>query len=335
MTKVKFAAVMILALTVALLAENVNIVYAFNPAEAAAAVQETASEADPPPAPEPTPMPEPTPTPEPTLTPEPAPTPEPTLTPAQAPTPEPNVPPVSAAVTAPEGAAPQAAGAAVPPQSAALSLPKIPSNAPAPAQVKRLPDSNMACLTFDDGYSKTSIIKILDCLKENNVRCTFFVIGTCLKRYPALWRRAVTEGHEIAYHTMKHKSLNRRTNKQIVKDINQWNKAARSVLGANYVIPKIARAPGGSANKRVRRLFHALGYKIIYWSSDTYTGVYRRNHNNAGANIAKYIIRKTKAGSISLQHFNKYDAASVSRYIAALKQKFTLGTVSQALAAGG
>jgi peptidoglycan/xylan/chitin deacetylase (PgdA/CDA1 family) len=193
----------------------------------------------------------------------------------------------------------------------------------------------MVCLTFDDGYSKASIVKILDCLRQNDVQCTFFVIGACLKKYPALWRQAVEDGNEIAYHTMKHHSLNGYSNKQIVRDINQWNETARNVLGAGYRIPKIARAPGGSANKRVRRLFNCLGYKLIYWSSDTYTGVYRRNKHNAGARIASYIIKKTAAGSISLQHFNSYDAASVSRYVAALKKKFTLGTVSEALAAGG
>jgi len=193
----------------------------------------------------------------------------------------------------------------------------------------------MVCLTFDDGYGRSSIISILDCLRENGVHCTFFVIGACLKKYPDLWRQAVADGHEIAYHTMTHYSLNKKTNAKIVKDLNLWNETAHNILGKNYRIPKIARAPGGSANVRVRRLFYCLGYKLIYWSSDTFTGVYRNNHRNYGQRIADYIIKKTVVGSISLQHFNKYDEASVSLYIAILKENFTLGKISEALAASG
>ncbi len=252
--------------------------------------------------------------PEPTQTPESTQTPEPTQTPGPTQTLEPTQTPEDDRV---------------------ILLPDIPKGTPAPSQIKRLPDSGMVCLTFDDGYSKTAIISILDCLRENKVRCTFFVIGACLKKYPDLWRQAVADGHEIAYHTMSHYSLNKKSNAKIVKDLNRWNETARNILGKDYSIPKIARAPGGRANARVRRLFYCLGYKLIYWSSDTFTGVYRRNHSNYGKRTADYIIKKATAGSISLQHFNKYDAASVPLYIAFLKEDFKLGTVSEALAAQG
>lgn len=272
------------------------------------AYNESAVPAEAEPSAEPTQMPELMQTPEPTQTPELMQTPEPAQT--QEPT------------QAPE-------------DDEVLLLPEIPKGTPAPSQIKRLPDSGMVCLTFDDGYGEASIITILDCLRENDVHCTFFVIGVCLKRYPDLWRQAVADGHEIAYHTMTHYSLNKKSNAKIVKDINLWSETARDILGADYEIPKIARAPGGSANARVRRLFYRLGYKLIYWSSDTLTGVYRHSRRSCGKRIAAYIIKKTAVGSISLQHFNKYDASSVSLYIAELKEKFTLGTVSEALAASG
>lgn len=203
--------------------------------------------------------------------------------------------------------------------------PVMPKGTPAPAQIKRLDASGMACLTFDDGYSEYSINTILNCLRENNVHCTFFVIGACLKEYPNLWRQAIADGNEIAYHSMYHDNLNKKSNLQIVYDLNLWNQTAHNILGADYNIPKIARAPYGSADTRVRKLFYCLGYKLIYWSSDTFTGVYASNHSNYASRISSYIIRKTSAGSISLQHFNRYDAASISRYIAALKTKCILG----------
>jgi peptidoglycan-N-acetylmuramic acid deacetylase len=292
------------------------------------------------PAAEYTPAPEPAPAPAPTPEPAPVSSAEPISEPAVA------IPDETAAIagaaaaveTAPAQDAPVLPDAAVlsaEPAAGAVTLPVIPPGAPAPAQIKRLPDSGMVCLTFDDGYGEASIRKVLDCLRQYGVQCTFFIIGDCLKRYPALWRQAVEDGHEIAYHTMKHRPLNGMSNENIVEDINQWNDTAHSVLGMGYRIPKIGRAPGGSANARVRRLFDAIGYKLIYWSSDTYTGVYRSGKKNAASRIASYIIRKTTAGSISLQHFNACDASSLPRYIETLQSRFTLGTVSQALAAGG
>jgi peptidoglycan-N-acetylmuramic acid deacetylase len=252
---------------------------------------------------------------------------------APVPKPEPVTEPAADAVTQSQKPAPEAESAQVAAyKPEILAVPDIPSGAPAPAQVKSLPESGIVCLTFDDGYSEAAIFTILDCLRENGVRCTFFVIGACLKLYGGLWRQAVEDGHEIAYHTMRHRNLNRCSNAQIVRDINQWNETARSVLGTGYRIPKIARAPGGSANARVRRLFNCLKYTLIYWSSDTFTGVYRRSKSGAGTRTASYILRHTQAGSISLQHFNRYDAASVSRYIGELKARFRLGTVSEALA---
>jgi peptidoglycan-N-acetylmuramic acid deacetylase len=205
--------------------------------------------------------------------------------------------------------------------------------ASAPPQIKTLPKSNMVCLTFDDGFSKASIIKILDCLRANKVNCTFFIIGSCLKKYPDLWRQAIADGNEICYHTMNHSSLNSKSNKQILNDIKRWNTLAHQILGADYKIPKIARAPGGNANSRVRKLFQSQGYSLIYWSSDTFTGVYRSNHKNVAKRISNYIISRTKVGSISLQHFNCYDAPSVCLYIQKLKNKFTLGKISDALLA--
>ncbi|MDD4937742.1 MAG: polysaccharide deacetylase family protein [Candidatus Shapirobacteria bacterium] len=213
------------------------------------------------------------------------------------------------------------------------AIPTCLASSPAPSQIKSLPNSNMVCLTFDDGYGKTAITTILNCLRENNVQCTFFIIGSCLKKYPDLWRQAIADGHEIAYHTMTHSSLNRKSNQKIINDINKWNDLAHEILGEDYQIPKIARAPGGSANSRVRRLFESLGYSLIYWSLDTYTGVYKKTHHNVAQKINNYIVNKVKIGSIVLQHFNNYDAPSVSLYIQYLKDNFTLGKVSDALVA--
>jgi len=62
----------------------------------------------------------------------------------------------------------------------------------------------MIALTFDDGPSPTFTPQILDILKKNKVKGTFFMIAREAEKYPDIVRRLVSEGHEIANHTYNH-----------------------------------------------------------------------------------------------------------------------------------
>lgn len=57
-----------------------------------------------------------------------------------------------------------------------------------------------AYLTFDDGPTTKATSKILDILKSENVKATFFVVGKHVKEYPELVKREYEEGHYIANH---------------------------------------------------------------------------------------------------------------------------------------
>ncbi|MGD0561927.1 MAG: polysaccharide deacetylase family protein [Roseiarcus sp.] len=59
-------------------------------------------------------------------------------------------------------------------------------------------------LTFDDGPDQRTTPQVLRALAEECVRATFFVIGRNVDALPALTRREVEEGHNVAYHTYTH-----------------------------------------------------------------------------------------------------------------------------------
>ena len=63
-------------------------------------------------------------------------------------------------------------------------------------------------LTFDDGPWPTTTPKVLDALKAECVRATFFLLGRNTDAHPALARRASAEGHTIGHHTYSHPLLN-------------------------------------------------------------------------------------------------------------------------------
>ncbi|MEN3940747.1 polysaccharide deacetylase family protein [Prosthecobacter sp. SYSU 5D2] len=124
----------------------------------------------------------------------------------------------------------------------------------------------VVAMTFDDGPHPSLTPKLLDILKERNIKCTFFVIGKQVKMYPAIIKRMIAEGHEVANHTWTHASLTSRSDAQIRSELQQSEDALVSV--ANYR-PQLIRPPYGAINTRIKQLmFSEFGYSTIMWSVD-------------------------------------------------------------------
>ncbi len=121
-------------------------------------------------------------------------------------------------------------------------------------------------MTFDDGPHPSLTPKILDILKERNIKATFFVIGKQVKMYPDIIRRIIAEGHEIGNHTWTHCSLTSRSDEQIRKELQQ---SADAVFEVAHVRPQLVRPPYGAINTRIKNLlFTEFGYSTIMWSVD-------------------------------------------------------------------
>ena len=124
----------------------------------------------------------------------------------------------------------------------------------------------VVAMTFDDGPHPSLTPKLLDILKERNIKCTFFVIGKQVKMYPAIIKRMIAEGHEVANHTWTHASLTSRSDAQIRSELQQSEDALVAV--ANYR-PQLIRPPYGAINTRIKQLmFSEFGYSTIMWSVD-------------------------------------------------------------------
>ena len=62
-------------------------------------------------------------------------------------------------------------------------------------------------LTFDEGYEAGYTSKLLDILKENEVKAAFFITGHYLNTQSDLVKRMIDEGHIVGNHTVNHKSM--------------------------------------------------------------------------------------------------------------------------------
>lgn len=97
-------------------------------------------------------------------------------------------------------------------------------------------------LTFDDGPNKKYTLKILDILRDNGIKATFFVVGTKTEQNQEILKQIYKEGHEIGIHTYTHPNINNISEKQLEIEVNATQKLIYSVTG---VKTKLFRPPYG------------------------------------------------------------------------------------------
>ena len=94
-------------------------------------------------------------------------------------------------------------------------------------------------ITFDDGPSTAWTGKLLDGLKERNVKGTFFLIGENVKKAPELVKREAEEGHLIGNHTYHHVEITRVSDEKAKEEILLTNEAITEITGneVSYMRP--------------------------------------------------------------------------------------------------
>lgn len=106
-------------------------------------------------------------------------------------------------------------------------------------------ETKRAFLTFDDGPSSVTPM-ILDTLKQEKVKATFFVLGSRVEAMPETVKRIYEEGHYIANHGYSHSYSAIYTSPQTVLDeYNHCNDAIKNAIGVPEYNSHLFRFPGG------------------------------------------------------------------------------------------
>ena len=122
-------------------------------------------------------------------------------------------------------------------------------------------------LTFDDGPSNRITPKILDVLKEENVKATFFIVGKNAVRRKDILRRAVREGHTLGVHSYSHIYNEIYSSvESLLEDIDKCNDIIKEITGAPS---SIYRFPGGSffLSDSLKQAVLQRGMKYIDWNA--------------------------------------------------------------------
>lgn len=142
------------------------------------------------------------------------------------------------------------------------------NNTPSPS------DKKVVYLTIDDGPSPVVTNQMLDVMKNNNVKATFFVVGKEIDGREEILKRIYDEGHSIGLHTYSHDF------KKIYKSedifIDEMLKTQKKVEEVTGFKPTVLRFPGGSAgylNKNFLDKIHKNNLKVYDWNVNLEDGV--------------------------------------------------------------
>jgi peptidoglycan/xylan/chitin deacetylase (PgdA/CDA1 family) len=198
----------------------------------------------------------------------------------------------------------------------------------APASYRSVNTSRpFVALTFDDGPHPELTPQLLDILRQQGVRATFYVIGRNVDTYPEIARRIVSEGHEIANHTYNHPHL---TQVGAARLDSEMTRTTDAIVRATGRRPTNMRPPYGSINARVEQsMLQKHGLDVIMWSVDPLD--WRR----PGAEVVRQrLVDGAKPGGILLAHdIHPGTIEAMSGTISDLKAKgYGFATVSQLLA---
>lgn len=158
----------------------------------------------------------------------------------------------------------------------------------------------VAYLTFDDGLDSRITPMILDILKQNDVKATFFIVGNTVEKNKALLKRMVEEGHSIGNHSYTHKKENLYNDaKDLKAEIEKTNGALYNAAG---VVTKLFRPPyGGTYIKKPEFQAVLSPYKTVLWNIDSLDS---QSRSITGKEILNNVINqaRNKKSAVIIMH---------------------------------
>ncbi|NLY70082.1 MAG: LysM peptidoglycan-binding domain-containing protein [Clostridiales bacterium] len=199
----------------------------------------------------------------------------------------------------------------------------IPENAV--AIYKGNPSKKMVALTFDATYGDNQTYRILEILRNNNIKATFFLSGIWLYNFPDLVRAIAADGHEIGNHSYTHPHMSQITLPEVDSQVIRTEALIKNIAGTD---PYLFRPPYGEYNQAFLNALASLGYLTIMWTIDSIDWKYPGPDQ-----IISRVVDNIEPGAIILMHQSVSQTAdALPELIARLKELgYSFGTVTQVL----
>jgi peptidoglycan/xylan/chitin deacetylase (PgdA/CDA1 family) len=177
-------------------------------------------------------------------------------------------------------------------------------------------------LTFDDGPWPGPTAKVLDALKHECVRATFFLLGRNAAAAPALAKRELAEGHTIAHHSFSHPLLGHMRVAAAEADIDRGIAAVeRAVYGEAAAKPRTPffRFPGFVASPALLERMQARG--LVVFGADLWASDWNRMSPTQELQLTLSRLDAAHGGIVLFHDTKSQTAAMLPAFLRALKAK--------------
>lgn len=186
------------------------------------------------------------------------------------------------------------------------------------------PNKKMISFMINVAWGNEFIEAILTTLRDENVKATFFLDGSWLKKYPEIAKQIWAEGHEMSNHAYSHPDMKQLGRAEQLSQIQRTEQLLESVL---QVKNRLFAPPSGSYNKFTVQIAREQGLQTVLWTIDTVDW-----RKPAASSIITKITNHLEPGALILMHPTASSRDALPGMIRAAKQRgYAIGTVSQTL----
>lgn len=184
-------------------------------------------------------------------------------------------------------------------------------------------DDKVVSISFDAAWGNEYTTSLLETLKKNEVKATFFLVGMWVDKYPDSVKEISDQGHDIGNHSDTHPHLPKQNRETIREQIENCNDKIEKITGKR---PTLFRPPYGDYDNKLIEELQNLNMYTIQWNIDTLDWKDKKCDE-----MCAIISKKLVPGSIILMHNGaKYTAESLDTIIKTIKDAgYTIIPISE------
>ncbi|RSK27078.1 hypothetical protein EJF36_09415 [Bacillus sp. HMF5848] len=180
------------------------------------------------------------------------------------------------------------------------------------------PEKLAVAFMINVAWGNEYIPSMVDTLKKNNVKATFFLEGQWVKNNPDLAKMIVDAGFEVGNHAYTHPDMKTLTNARIRDEIEKTNAVIEVTTGK---VPSLFAPPSGSYRDDVVSIAHEQNLKTILWTVDTID--WQKPTPDV---LINRVMSKLQPGALVLMHPTESTAKSLEPLIRLIQSKKLLIT---------
>jgi peptidoglycan-N-acetylglucosamine deacetylase len=162
-------------------------------------------------------------------------------------------------------------------------------------QAKLKANEKVIALTFDDGPGPKNTVQILEILKKNNIKATFFMVGQMVEYFPKVAQQVAADGHVIGNHTWHHWYFQM----DAATAASEIDRTADIIYKTTGKKTTLFRPPGGFLNNGLVQYARNEKYAVMMWSEQS--GDAERRSPQVPM-LVKNVLKYAKPGAIVLMH---------------------------------